>query len=138
MLSADDRLDIIDLLAATAQAIDSRDGDALITMFTPDGQYTTGQERADTAADIASMASRQSRTGTIRRHTQTTTIEETGEGCAHAVSYVLVTEVQPTGSGVELVNVASGVYDDDVILTEQGWRIAARFGAADGEWSEMI
>lgn len=135
MLSADDRLDILDLLAAAAHAIDERNGDALVTMFTADGLYETGAQRAHTANQIASMAERQSRTGLIRRHTQSTTIDEADDGRIIAISYVLVTEVVP-GPRVELV--ASGYYEDEVVLTEEGWRIHHRVGTADGEWTEMI
>ena len=135
MLSADDRLDILDLLAATAQAIDARDGNALVTMFTADGLYETGVQSAHNVNQIASFATRQSRTGLIRRHTQTTTIEELDEGRALATSYVLVTEVVP---GPRVVVVASGMYSDEVVRTEEGWRLHHRRGTADGEWSEMI
>lgn len=136
MLSADDRLDIMEVVAASSQALDRADGNSFASMFTPDARLQTGQEEEWGSAQLALLATRQGQiTGLTRRHTQTTTMQEISEGVARCVSYVLVTRVLP---GPRVVVIASGTYDDEVTRTAEGWRISRRAAVADGQWSLMI
>ena len=135
MLSADDRLDILDLVAAASQALDAGDGAALASMFTSDGVFMTGGETFQGWRGLSSLADRQQQVGLTRRHTQTTTIGETAEGWARAVSYVMVTQVRP---GPRVFIVGTGTYDDEVARTEDGWRIARRTASGDGTLNAMF
>jgi hypothetical protein len=136
MLTADDRIDILEVIAVASQALDRADGDGFAAAFTADATMTTGVEQEWGTAQLANLAARQSQnTGLMRRHTSTTVLGELDEGLARAVSYVLVTRVVP---GPRVLVVATGVYDDEVTRTEAGWRISKRVAVADGQWNLMI
>lgn len=136
VLTADDRLDIIDVISGASQALDSANGDAFASMFTPDATLVTGAETEWGSGQLADLASRQAQTaGLTRRHTQTTEMTELADGVVRAVSYVLVTRVMP---GPRVMVVATGTYDDEITRTVAGWRISRRTAAADGAWSLMI
>ena len=136
VLTADDRLDILGLVAAAAQALDRLDGPGFASMFTDDGVLVAGAEQDWGSAQLTDLVLRAARAGTVlRRHVQTTTMEELSDGFARALSYVLVSKVMP-GSRIGIS--ASGVYDDEMTRTPVGWRISRRTVTTDGAVNVMV
>ncbi len=94
--------------------------DAPIAAFFPDGQ---GNERKgpDAWADFVYGLFQDNKYTATQHLIGTITINVNG-GTATMSSYLHATHLRPNGS----IDVANGTYEDEVIKTEQGWRIRTR------------
>jgi 3-phenylpropionate/cinnamic acid dioxygenase small subunit len=124
MSELQDRQDISDLLIRYATGIDRRDWDLFRTVFTPDCQLDYGQigswdgvEAVTAFMDVAHAGA-----GHLLHRITNQVIDLDGDR-ATARSYVDVwVMAADNASGVN----ASGFYDDEIVRTGDGWRIARR------------
>jgi 3-phenylpropionate/cinnamic acid dioxygenase small subunit len=124
MSELQDRQDISDLLIRYATGIDRRDWDLFRTVFTPDCQLDYGQigswdgvEAVTEFMDVAHAGA-----GHLLHRITNQVIDLDGDR-ATARSYVDVwVMAADNASGVN----ASGFYDDEIVRTDGGWRIARR------------
>lgn len=134
MSRVDDRLEILDLLGRYSHGADGTDPAAYAEVFTEDGVFIgrAGQpdevcfegraaiERFMSAA-IASRAGRQS-----RHHQASTRFVRLDGGGAVTRTYLLVTAILPNDESGQLRPLLSSVYEDELVRTAEGWRIAVR------------
>jgi 3-phenylpropionate/cinnamic acid dioxygenase small subunit len=119
----DPRQDVADVLVRYATAIDQKDWVLFRTCFTDDCHADYGDIGVwDGVAAIADTMSRihPAKVRTLHRITNAAVSRE-GDG-AVARSYVDVLFVLENGGGVR----AAGTYDDALVHTADGWRIARR------------
>ena len=132
-LSADDRYSIGDLLARYAQAFDNCDEDGVTESFTETGVLKTpaatyvGRKRI-----LEKLAETRGRTG--QRHFVTNTVIDPvvgDSGQVHARSYYIYSTAGSDGVKIE----GTGTYEDDLVMTTNGWRIQARKAVSDAKSS---
>jgi len=133
---AEDRLEILDLLARYSHAADDGAPEDYADCFTPDGAFHGRVGMADEvriegrAALLRFAAAARARRSEVQnRHIQTNTmfVEQT-PARAHTRTYLLVMQArgdQPPTPGL------TSVYEDEIVKTEQGWRIALRRALSD-------
>ncbi|OYW87441.1 MAG: hypothetical protein B7Z20_05125 [Sphingobium sp. 32-64-5] len=128
-IPADDRLDIIELMARYAWAYDTSNADALAATFTPDGVLeVTGKpmvtDRSGFPAFLAVAAGlRKGREGWQHLTDHHVFADYDGRHCT-VYSYYLVPESDATGGDVTLR--AMGYYVSHCVRTEEGWLFARR------------
>jgi ketosteroid isomerase-like protein len=127
-LSAEDRLDIIELMARYAWAYDCLDAAALAATFTPDGILAVSgkvmaQGQAGFASFIATAAAMRQANGWqhLTDH-HVFTAHDATHCTVH--SYYLMPESDAAGGNVHLR--AMGYYESLCQRTRQGWRFARR------------
>jgi 3-phenylpropionate/cinnamic acid dioxygenase small subunit len=124
MSELQDRQDISDLLIRYASGIDRRDWDLFRTVFTPDCRLDYGQigswDNVDAVTEFMDVA--HAGAGHLLHRITNQVIDLNGDS-ATARSYVDVWVMSADNtSGVN----ASGYYDDEIVRTTDGWRIARR------------
>lgn len=135
-LTADDRLDIIEAVYRWAHAADSDDpgplgdlvtDDATFEIHLPDAAARSFSGR-DAIVDAyrADVANRGVQT---RRHVRNTVFVETSRDRVTTRSYFLLTGVADVGLAKPL---ATGVYEDELVRSPDGWRIRRRVALPDG------
>lgn len=120
----DVRADVADVLVRYATGIDRRDWDALRSCFTDDCQADYGPiGRWDSGAEITEfMRDAHATAGPTLHRITNVVVEEAGDG-VRARCYVdalVMFADQPAGTR------ATGTYDDELVRTGEGWRIARR------------
>ena len=118
-LTADDYIEIQQLYATYARALDLGDADAWADTFTRDGTFSTATGRD---ALVAYATGSYGRSGGTRRHWNSQLIiTPTPEGANGSVYLLLVnTGVRP------LDIVLAGIYQDTLVKTPAGWRFKQR------------
>jgi ketosteroid isomerase-like protein len=123
--TAEDRTAIADLLARYAVGCDRRDFAAVAACFTPDARAEYSGVRLERGvshivAHLEQLAGFAATQHVIGTHT----LDVTGDG-ATSTSYAVAHLVRAVDDGHELVH--RGVsYDDRLVRTPHGWRIAER------------
>lgn len=119
-----DRRDISDLQVRYATGIDSRDWSLFRTVFTEDCELDYGDigvwSGVDAVVDFM-VAAHDMAGHTLHRITNQTASVNGDSATARAYVDALIMS-QDNASGVN----AAGFYDDDLIRTDAGWRIARR------------
>jgi hypothetical protein len=138
-LTADDRLDLVELVHRLCQALDySRPAD-FVDVFTPDGIYqavssvASGEQprfRHAGAAQLLAFAEAavEKRQGLGRHWTGNVVLTATETGAA-AVSYVLFIQIDPETKERKIL--ISGTHRDAFVRTPDGWRCTSRTVVAD-------
>jgi 3-phenylpropionate/cinnamic acid dioxygenase small subunit len=124
-----DRLEIDDLLSRYTFAIDAKDFDALDTVFTPDAQidYTTSggikgaypEVKAWLAKALAMFPTTQHLLGNKR-------VTLDGDTATSRTYFYNPMGAPKKGGGLQMFFVG-GYYNDRLVRTPDGWRIAERF-----------
>ena len=118
------RQDIGELLVRYASAVDERDWELFRTCFTRDchAEYQDIGRWDDIEALTGFMVDAHAGMGHTQHRLSNAAITVEG-GRASARTYVDVVAMTPDGaSGLSSI----GWYDDELVLTEDGWRIASR------------
>ena len=124
MTDREDRQDISEVLIRYATGIDRRDWPLFRTVFTNDCELDYGEigtwHGVDEVADF--MAASHAQAGHTLHRISNIAVTVAGD-TAEARAYVDAVIMAPDGqSGVNAV----GFYDDDLVRTDVGWRIARR------------
>jgi 3-phenylpropionate/cinnamic acid dioxygenase small subunit len=124
MTEADDRQAISDLLVRYATGIDRRDWPLLRTVFTDDCEVDYGEIGAWRGADAVTefMAQAHSMAGHTLHRISNQAITVDGDA---AVARTYVDALVMLGDNLSGVN-GIGFYDDEIVRTAAGWRIARR------------
>ena len=124
MTAREDRQDILDVLARYATGIDRRDWPLFRTVFTDDCELDYGEIGAWKGVD--SVADFMEKTHAMAGHTLhrlTNQVVTVDGDSAQARTYVdALIMVGNNNSGVNGI----GYYDDELVRTHAGWRIARR------------
>lgn len=121
-LSTEDRLDITQLYASYNFSLDFGDSEAWANTFTADGTFSSatgtfnGPEQLKAFAD--GFASRMK----ARHWTNNLVIESAGEG-ATGKCYLVLYRLGGEGGPAILT---SGIYNDELVKTGEGWRFKSR------------
>jgi hypothetical protein len=138
-LTADDYMEIQQLYARYALALDTADGDGRVATFVPDGWFGPNKE---TMEQIRDRTNRRMKTETVplplgSRHLTynlvLTATEEGADGIAFLL-FLLGTFDDDTIRG------QLGVYSDKLVRTPDGWRFASRDfmrGGADSPFASV-
>lgn len=118
------RQDVAEVLVRYASGIDRKEWSLLRTCFTEDCHCDYGDIGVWEGADAITDYMTRTHPDGIRSLHRITNVEVKGEGDgAAARSYVdVIFVVADTGSGMHAV----GTYDDELVHTEEGWKIARR------------
>ena len=124
------KLAIHDLLARSAYALDERHVDMLEGTFTEDASFEIDIKGVDGTmsfegrdAIMGLMTDSMAEQTDQRRHVVTNVFfEEVGEERARLISNITITSVEHG----QIRLVTSGLYRDEVVLQDGGWRIARR------------
>lgn len=122
---ADDRAAIVDLTVDYCWAIDGRDWDALRTLFCPDATAELGQGTEHGVDAIISRISGVLSAIDSSQHIVANHQVQIDGDCASCRSYLHAQHVRKAASGGRLYVVA-GRYEDNLLRTPAGWRIAHR------------
>jgi len=123
-----DRLEIQDLMNRYAQVVDFRDWERLGEVFAPDAtaDYTPTGGPSGPHRDVMAWLDRALAPWPVNLHAVTNlTIDFDGaQGAASRCYFTAPMAAGPVGAQVALIN--GGYYDDRLVRTEAGWRIAHR------------
>ena len=124
MSEREDRQDIADVLVRYATGIDRRDWPLFRTVFTDDCQLDYGEVGSWRGVDAVTEFMQQAHA--LAGHTMhrlTNQVITVDGDSAQARTYVdALIMLADNTSGVN----AAGFYDDDIVRTDEGWRIARR------------
>jgi ketosteroid isomerase-like protein len=132
-----DRAEIEDVITRYANALDSRDYDAVESCFTTDARAVYGGVELPRGAAAIITFLRQLRQGTSERHAGThlasnILISLHGDQ-ATADSYVIAYSVPPDQDTASPLKMRGIRYSDRLVRTGDEWRIAERIHRADWE-----
>ncbi|MEU4236914.1 nuclear transport factor 2 family protein [Actinoplanes sp. NPDC026619] len=138
-LTADDRLDLVELIHRLCHALDYSRPDDFAAVFTPDGVYqavssvAAGEHprfRHEGAAELLAFAeaAARKRQGLGRHWTGNVVLNATEAG-ASAVSYVAFLEIDPETNERRIT--ISGTHRDSFVRSADGWRFTSRTVVAD-------
>lgn len=133
---AEDRLEILQLIATYSHRADSSDSALFAECFTDDGEFHVrvglpDESRFKGRAEIEQFHARAvaSRGGAQTRHLQNNTLFlEQSENEARARTYLLVTRMQGENPPE---NMHTSVYEDTIVKTPQGWKFKLRRTLSD-------
>jgi hypothetical protein len=125
-LTTQDYIDIQQLYARYNLAIDTGDGEGWAATFTPDGIFNNTNQGHDALVQFIKDW-RDKRDGANRRHLNSNmALTPTADGAKGAI-YLLLLNV-----GVRPATIATtGIYEDVLVRTPQGWRFKSRIVHAD-------
>ncbi len=134
VVSVEDYARLLSFYAVQSHAIDEGDAERWADSFTPDGAFdsptyevpVTGRENLIAFARSISVANEGR---TQRHHLNSLIAEHRGSDVISAQAYILIVVTQPTQPPVVARSVK---IDDDLRLTQNGWRIARRITHVDG------
>lgn len=122
MLSNDDRLQIIELGARYARAVDDDDIDSWLATWAPDGELTARFGSAKGTADLRALETRlQAGFSKGRRHVVVNTTVDGDRDEATATSYLIIFEREHMPSVI-----ATAVYYDTLRKTDGHWKYLKR------------
>jgi hypothetical protein len=117
-LTTQDYIDIEQLYATYNHAIDSGDGEAWAATFTPDGTFNKFTGHDQLVGFI--QAWKEKMNGGARRHWNTNLRIAPSKDGASASVFLMLVDVNTRGI------VATGMYDDTLVKTANGWRFRTR------------
>ena len=115
-LTTQDYIDIQQLYARYAHAIDNGDAEGYAALFTPDGSFNNNIGRDALIAFI------KNRNGANTRHLNMNLVITPAPGGAKGAVYNVFLEVTATGAAVT----GFSKYDDTMVKTGDGWRFKTR------------
>ena len=123
-----DRAGIDDAINAYSHALDQRDWSILPEAFTPDAEIVLiDREKVLDPRSLVELLSRNDATRLGGQHLVGKTRHRIDGDSAHAVTEALWTTLQTTEEeGTFLLIRGTGIYVDDLVRGEDGWRIARR------------
>lgn len=123
-----DRAGIDDAINAYSHALDQRDWSILPEAFTPDSEIVLiDREKVLGPRSLVELLSRNDATRLGGQHLVGKTRHRIDGDSAHAVTEALWTTLQTTEEeGTFLLIRGTGIYVDDLVRGEDGWRIARR------------
>jgi ketosteroid isomerase-like protein len=123
-LSADDIAAIQQLYARYNHAVDMGSPTAFAEVFTPDAVFVTDMGTYTGRDALLEFAGwfRGAMSTNVRHWTNNLVLEESGAGASGACYLVAFSVGDPAGPKP----MASGLYDDRLVRTPEGWRFAAR------------
>lgn len=116
---AEDRDEILQLLYRYNHAIDSGQAEAWADTFTPDGSLDAGRGVLSGRDELVAFAKGVSGS----RHVVTNPVVEVSGDTAHVRAYLFLLR----GGAIATV----GIYDDQLVRADGGWRFAKRVFTAD-------
>ena len=124
-----DRIEIDDLLVRYTRAIDDKDWSLLDTCFTPDAEvdYTTSGGIAGRYPEVREWLGKALAAFPITIHAITNSHVELDGDRARAKTLVNNPMVLPNPDGPDTQFTVWAWYIDELVRTEEGWRIAKRF-----------
>ncbi|MFZ0832128.1 MAG: nuclear transport factor 2 family protein [Mycobacterium sp.] len=122
MTAREDRQDISDLLVRYATGIDRHDWPLFRTVFTDDCELDYGQVGTWNGVDAVTEFMELSHAGVQTLHRMSNQAIEVDGDRAQARTYVDMVMVGEGNPGVNAI----GYYDDEIVRTADGWRIARR------------
>jgi 3-phenylpropionate/cinnamic acid dioxygenase small subunit len=131
-----DRMEIQDLLYRYCHAVDTKDWDRWKTCFTPDAEidYTSSGGIAGRLPEVATWIAEVLELFSVTQHFLTNTLVTLAGDEATSRSYYYNPQTF-AGDGPPRRLVTGGYYDDVLVRTPEGWRIARRVqGTAFTEW----
>ncbi len=125
-LTADDYVEIQQLYASYAHALDKGEGERFASTFVLDGEFTGGRgpgrgSEARTPAKGKDALFKMGSRGGLRHFTANLVITPTSEGAKGSV-YLLLFNAR----NVPATIVETAIYDDTLVKTPQGWRFQKR------------
>lgn len=123
-----DRLQIQDLLTRYTVALDTKDWALLDSCFTPDAHvdYTSSGGTSGAYPEVRKWLEKALSLFTMTQHfISNTTLELEGDR-AHARTYVINPMGMPKEGGGLRIFTVGAYYDDELVYTDGGWRIAKR------------
>ncbi len=124
-----DRIQINDLLTRYTVAIDTKDWNLLDTCFTPDAQvdYTTSGGIKGAYPEVRKWLEKALAAFSMTQHfISNSTVEIDGDK-ATARTYVINPMGFPKEDGSLHIFTVGAYYNDKLVCTDEGWRIAERF-----------
>ena len=124
-----DRIEIQDLLVRYTTAIDTKDWDLLDRCFLPDAEldYTTSGGIAGRYPEVRAWLAKALAIFPTTIHAITNSSIELHGNRASGKTLVNNPMVLPKGEGGALIFTVFAYYMDDLVRTDDGWRIAKRF-----------
>ncbi len=138
-MSVEDRLALLDLIAEYAFTWDDRDADGWSNLFIENAVWemhdfgsACSEVILQTRSELRAAADRVAeRSATQARHHQGSTLfTDLGQDSAHARTLFFVTHQRSDEATPRMT--VSGVYEDDFVRTDAGWRFARRVAHAGG------
>lgn len=136
-----DRAEITDAINAYSQALDQREWSLLDAAFTPDADITLlDRDVHYTPAQLQELLSgANDSTRLSGQHLGGNTWFEINGDTAHTVTEVHWVTLQTTDDPVKFKHIrAGGIYVDDLVRTDAGWRIARRELALKNRVVELL
>jgi len=133
-----DRSEIMDLICRYSHTVDARDLESFVSLFTEDCRWVAHlpkepivlESRAKLRAHVATRLRYFSDKGIQTRHLQTNTLlTRIDEGHIQGVTYLTLLG-QLKGESTPLL-ISTGVYKDEFVKTEEGWKFAVREATID-------
>ena len=124
--TAQDYLEIQQLYASYARALDLAQGERFAATFTPDGEFTRGRpagQAAEVRTPLKGTASltRMGSIGGLRHFTTNLIITPTPEG-ANGSCYLLLFDIK----NIPATITETAIYEDKLVKTKDGWRFSKR------------
>lgn len=122
MTRYEDRQDISDLLVRYATGIDSHDWSLFRTVFTDDCELDYGEIGSWNSVDAVTEFMEAAHAGVQTLHrmsNQAITVDGDKAQARTYVDMIMVAESMPAVNAI-------GYYDDEIVRTDTGWRIARR------------
>jgi hypothetical protein len=120
-LSTQDYIDLQQLYARYNMAIDTSDAEAWAATFTPDGVFNNTNRGHDGLVQFIKDW-REKRNGAMRRHWNSNlTFTATNTG-ARGSAYLILLDISVRPAAIAL----TGIYEDVIVRTPQGWRFQSR------------
>ncbi len=138
-----DRIQIDDLLTRYTVAIDTKDWKLLDTCFTPDAyvDYTTSGGTKGAYPEVRAWLEKALSVFPMTQHfISNTTVEIDGDR-AKSRTYVINPMGFPKDDGSLHIFTVGAYYNDELVYTDEGWRIANRFeeqAVLDGTLPEAL
>ncbi len=137
MSVADDKLDILDLISRFSHTFDGGDSSAFADVFSDTGIFTErigGQDlvRGRGQKELKAFAQGEVEkrgTNQPRHHVRNTIFTEMTADRAVTRTYFLATNV--AGAGKLATVTGTGIYEDESVRTQKGWRISKRVAIHD-------
>ena len=139
-LSNQERAEIMDLIYRYSYTVDARDLEGFVSLFTEDCRWVANlpkeavvvESQTKLRAHVAARLKYFTDNDIQTRHLQTNTIlTRVSEDRVHGTTYVTLL-CQVKGESVPRV-ISTGIYKDEFVWTEDGWRFAVREATLDQE-----
>jgi hypothetical protein len=125
-LSTQDYVDLQQLYARYNMAIDSGDAEAWAATFTPDGVFNNTNRGHDGLVQFIKDW-REKRNGAQRRHWNSNLAYTATNDGARGSAYLILLDISVRPAAIAL----TGIYEDVIVRTPQGWRFKSRVVHAD-------